>query len=358
MHRPTQKIRPLVGGVLLILALSPASAEDANPKKKDMWSGWTPSVTVGVGIYSADLVSRFFGGFAGDIQKTDLTLPNTGTDIYGVSNAAFCDGRLNLVGADPCVLPLGNTNSASLAGAVVPLSLEFLSPEIEQLAGKPRAFIHAGYGFPQGIDKELGTVRAIKELNPTGTRVDPIGSMEIFGIADATPKGLWWVGAGLSFDVPLSEYKVAIKPSINYYGDRIKHLVSYRELLAQYPTPGTTPITGANQQRFKQYYSQTDVFHALAPGLGLSVDLGRRGPILIGVYADALVPIYLSNRTIGFSRISTAVPPRNENSRVPAPTGNDAARVGVPRRGELRQTYDRYSIVAHAGLRFSWVGDR
>ena len=389
MHLWVRRFRAFAAAAALLVALQPAAADDgstANAGGID-WSDWTPSITLGVGIMSSDVSSSIFGGFAAQpaFDFNPIAEPNSATDIYGRANGDYCDSRKNLFEIRDtqtsfrCVFDLTESKSFTIASAVVPIGLELKGPVLPNLPGGGRLFFQGGFGFPQKSIKEYAVVRGGKRGDPLR---DILKVTELATYTTGESKGLWWAGAGLAFTVPFGEYDITVKPSMNYYGDILKHTVTHFEKIREFPIETVNPITGGVLKRFRTVHRDTTTFHAVAPGLGFDVELGRRGPIAVGVYINALVALFLSDRAISFSQISQPIPGRPTlgipnsallsefdprvfdhlgNVRLP-PFGpgqpNQAAVEGVPGRGEVRQVYDRYSIVAHGGIMFTWVGDR
>ena len=353
MHRWFHRSPPLLGAALLLLVISCGFplriAADAGDEEAGVdWSNWTPSITLGLGIVSQDLSTKIFGGFA--------QLKDVGTfdpDIFGTPGEVFCRARIKTAQANGCIFDFTADTGSSLADPAIPFGVTFLSPAIRDFPGKPRAFFQAGYGFPQGGDTELATVNSAPRLNRTGTSLLPLEAKDVNVFVFSKPVGFWWAGVGTSFSVPMGEYDVEIKPSINYLGETIKSEVIVEEHIPRLGDPAEAlpdPVTGIIGQTF--YHTSNvskDVYHGIAPGLGLNIELGRRGPVAIGLYADSLFGIFFEERTASFSSVSKPIPAH------PTAVGRE---FDVPGRGEVRLRFDRYTIVAHAGLRFSWVGDR
>ena len=91
-------------------------------------------------------------------------------------------------------------------------------------------------------------------------------------------------------------------------------------------------------------HQSDDTYHAMAPGIGLDVELGRRGPIGIGVFAECMVPIFFGSRDVDFIGLTAPL------------VGKDGISV-APSDLEGHITYDTFQIRAGAGLRLSWLGD-
>ena len=115
--------------------------------------------------------------------------------------------------------------------------------------------------------------------------------------------GNWFFGAGLDFSLPLfNDRRVAIQPSLSYFGERVKFAANY--YTKEFANP-LVPFSGYFSKDngvpvmilAKQNYA---TYHGIAPRIAFDAMLFRRGPILFSLYAEYQAMIILNDTDLVF----------------------------------------------------------
>jgi hypothetical protein len=249
MSRPIAK--SLLGSVAVLALVAPALAQ---PDASDPLAapGWRPWLSVGFDIQSQDAEARF--------ASDSVPLLAGGTRPSSASDS------------ENVIVPL------------VSLEAALEAPAFLGALGGPRAFVHVGGQIPT---KPTSVI--FREQGPDG---DPALGRSAEHLYELEIVGSWYAGLGLAWTWPIAGRHLSIRPSIDYYGERVRFQGS--TALGE-RDPATTP-PGGETPLFETDASVATTYHALGPRLAADVLLGRRGRVGFALYSQTQFYWILSER--------------------------------------------------------------
>jgi hypothetical protein len=204
---------------------------------------WVPSFAIGFDVHDVGASVTF--------ASSDIPSPNA-----GVRSAAFQGSKRITVGL---------------------VSFEGLldSPVIWDDVGQLRAFVHLTGQLPTTIEHTL--------FRDEGTDGDASQGRIIETSIPVRLVGNWGAGAGFAWKIPVGDYALSIRPSVEYLWQRIgwSGAVDFGERdPSMQPAGSETPVFRARGNLYKTY-------HAIGPRIAVDVLLGQRGPVALVLYAQA-----------------------------------------------------------------------
>ena len=178
-----------------------------------------------------------------------------------------------------------------------------MTPSFADLGGRPRVFVSAGVQFTPKITHHLA-----REGNPGAMQVpDPVpDGFDSQRIADQgsdmnayVKPWIWRAGLGVAFTVRAGERQLAIKPSIEYYQEKVK-LEGSLSNATDRPDPPPTRRPDEVFELTRLSASETETFRGLGPRLALELDAAQAGPVVIGVFAEVAALWILGDRSVSF----------------------------------------------------------
>jgi len=169
--------------------------------------------------------------------------------------------------------------------------LELQTPTLDFLPGTPRLFVHGGwqYGWLAFDD-----TRTVTKEGDVGEIIPPLGSNLpelVLGQGTSLKARVdngWFAGIGLAFEVPWRQYPFRIKPSIDYYGERVEvgGVVQNAFLITPgvfFPPQDFEPaVFGVD----RAVASAEGTLHGLGPRVQIEADVGAIGPLVLSVFVD------------------------------------------------------------------------
>jgi hypothetical protein len=110
---------------------------------------------------------------------------------------------------------------------------------------------------------------------------------------------IWRVGLGIAFTVRVGERHLKIKPSVEYYQEKVKIEGSVINATDK-PDPPPTRHPDEVFELTQLGASTTETFRGLGPRLALELDVAQAGPVGIGVFAEAAALWLLGDRAVSF----------------------------------------------------------
>ena len=204
-------------------------------------------------------------------------------------------------------------------------------PSLDFVSERVRPFVHAGwqYGW-MALDTD---VIAAQEGNfgrfvpPAGTN-NPDNVSGVGTLVTTDVKNGWFAGLGLAVEVPWRGYALRLLPSLDYYGERIR-LEGDARRVAELLAPRVGNDVKAEFRLEEVRGSGEKTLHAVGPRLGLEVDVGRAGSLVVSGFIEVGAFWFLGDREL----------------KVQA-SGDGT--------GEFSVEKDPVTIHGGAGIRFSW----
>jgi hypothetical protein len=185
------------------------------------------------------------------------------------------------------VRPPIDGNQTFLEG-IPELTGEVASPRLRWLPTAPRVFAHAGLQgwFFFDRTRTIASEGDFGRLVP-GTSNDPATVSGQGSYLDMNITQGWYTGLGFTFDVPFEPFPFRVKPSVDYYSEKIKIEAAAQaaEILVPgvfFPPPAILPVVGA----LLVEGSSRETAHSVGPRLGFETEVGGVGPFGVDVFAD------------------------------------------------------------------------
>jgi len=239
-----------------------------------------------------------------------------------------------------------HSDSTRAVFAILGLSAEISTPALSFAPGRPRLFLHADTALSFDNEQPVATEadpRPLKINSVQGTGVVvPLAGTEGRGSATRieTQSPVVSAGIGLSFELPVWDRSLRIKPSIEWEWQEDQ----LRQLFGDVEANGTDPNSCSTPSCRTLFLEATGKqgFHSLGPGLEIEVESARIRQTVLTLYASGRAYRLLGSR--GFELESTGTWVTNG---VPHPTRAPTV---------LRSTFERdawhYSI--GVGVRLLW----
>jgi hypothetical protein len=291
----------LASSLLPMLALAlplAAGAQHVDPGRSgepsDFNERWTPWLSLGFDIAAQDVDA----GLASD------SVPNLGG---GTSSL--------LVDENAAITPAGFSAQVAL-----------VAPRLLDSFGEPRPFVHAGGTLPGKTSHLIeGLLTNEEEVE---LRFRTIGS--------------WYAGVGLEFTLPALDRRLRLKPSIDYFGQRVDYegRITHSDLI----DPDRAPVPNNLSLRMLADGDDSDILHGVGPRLALDALIGRYGPIGFSLYGQIQAFWLLGDLEKRFVGPNRAPDPDNPGQTLP---------------GEVEFFFEPNDIVFQggAGFRLTWLGD-
>jgi hypothetical protein len=230
-------------------------------------------------------------------------------------------------------------------------SLELMTPGLQQLAGRPRLFAHAGAAAAFSFDRNTAKegIPGDVEFPAPGLR---FGEGEIKGIGSKTSGEVQTLvlsaGLGTAFTLDAFERRLRIKPSLEWMRQEIK--VSGQMVRVYRKDTGTGTGTGTPQPAASFFLQepidlQTDdtlPFHGIGPGLEVEMDAGRAGPVVLSLFLSGQAYYMLGDREVHLTGTDQITDPAM-----------------VPNTQSVSADFDfnihQWSYQGGLGIRFRWV---
>jgi hypothetical protein len=323
------------------LLLVAAVARSISAEPADETERWVPSLggTSGIVGQPAD-GSVTSSGIS--YLLTTRTAPNPNTEVVTVTTVTNANLRPPVDGDDLMLFPwVGGT-------------AELMTPGIQALPGRPRFFARSDVGATFATERNLARERSPTEL-PDPLPTEPYLSEEaVPGIGSQTTaevQPLWiQAGAGIAFSFDLFERRIRIKPSVEYsreeidFTGKVIRAVNVDTGISQqgFPAP---PAVARRDSRFFGIAlegDESEVFHALGPGLELEMDTVRAGPFVVSLFLNGRALKILGDTEVDFSATQTVSQPE----LIPDPTTVTAD-----------WSFDKgaWSYGGNVGFRFRWL---
>ena len=283
------------------------------------------------------------------LQASERWVP--GLSIFGLGMIQGRSGSVDSVERGE------HTGSEQAVFASLGFSAELSTPALSWAPAGPRLFTHvdASLSFDTEVavatEGDPGPLK-INSVGNTGV-ISPLVGSEGQGSATriATQSPIVSAGLGLSFELPLWDRKLRIKPSVEWEWQKDQ----LRQLMGAVEANGTNP-TACNMPSCRTLFmdrTATQGFHSIGPGLEIEIESARFGETILSVYATGRAYRLLGSRGFEFESLGFW-----ETDGVPNPTeggpGIDPNFVRSP--STLSSTYERdpwhYSI--GVGLRLLW----
>jgi hypothetical protein len=317
----------------------PAEAIASEPELRE-WENWTPSVSLGITIFSQQTKATTYGAW--HTNNTNV-VPESAyrADCDPGPALSQCRWITELGDGNPLPVSFGQVfyKHDHLDGAAIPLTVELMAPAfVPEWIGKPRPFVDASYAWPRepkhpAAQARAGTQTALPSL-------EDLPRMQL----DVRMKRMWSTGLGVAFQTELGGFPLQIRPSFHYFGQQADLLMVSRHLgVPNTPDPPQETINNSVTSSDEK----SEVYHGFGPRLAFDVELARRGPVafhlLTGVYLA-----YFPGDVHHLQRGIVTTPPGSGGSNpfTPEPLGNETY--------EFR--FDRIQPGGSIALRVAWVG--
>jgi hypothetical protein len=246
-----------ISAVMWLIA-NPAAAEEP----PDEFERWIPSLWVGMGA----LVQQGDGAVASTVRPSV-----DGDDI--------------------------------MASPLVGLGVELMTPSLADFGGRPRVFISGGFRYTPKVTHHLA-----REGNPGSMQIpDPVpiefdsGRIANQGsdLSAYVKPWIWRAGLGIAFTVRVGERNLKIKPSVEYYQEKVKIEGSLANATDK-PDPPPSRHPDEVFELTQLGASKTETYRGLGPRLALELDVAQAGPVGVGVFAEAAALWLLGDRAVSF----------------------------------------------------------
>jgi hypothetical protein len=187
---------------------------------------------------------------------------------------------------------------------LVGLGAELMTPSLAEPAGRPRIFISGGVRFAPKVERSLA-----REGNP-GSMLIPDPVPDAYDAQFIANQGsdvsayiepwVWRAGLGVAFTVPVRERRLQIKPSVEYYQERVKIEGTVTNATDK---PEPIPPTRRPDEVFELTElgaSTTETFRGLGPRLALELDAAQSGPVGVSVFVEVAAYWLLGERDVSF----------------------------------------------------------
>jgi len=258
------------------------------------------------------------------------------------------------------VLPVSGSGLA--LNSIMGLSAEVMSPGLQFIPGRPRAFLHgdvnAAFGFQRDVAKQgVPTApRLDANIDPT---TETFAESNWLGTGSKTSSQINTLffsgGLGAAFTLDAFERRLRIKPSVEYMHESLTVSGQFLKVLRvdtgqsaglQIGVPGG-PVTSFLPSLFLPAIqiqpSRDQDFHGVGPGLELEMDAARAGPVVLSLFLTGTAYKMLGDLAVHTegTQVIPATPPY---------TTTDQS-VSV----QFDYNIHSWSYRGGAGLRFRWL---
>jgi hypothetical protein len=275
-------------------------------------------------------------------------LPNSGA--WSTGPPPFPRLPTVTVAFDPVLPAQGSTTFLTPFSSA---ALEIMTPGLQGVPGRPRAFAHGGAGtafsFTRNVAKE-GIPGPIQFPAPAAR----VGEGEVKGIGSKTAgtvkTPVFSAGIGPAFTLDAFERRLRIKPSVEWMRQEFEvtgRLVRvYRKDTGKGSScPGGVCPPASSfflQEPIDIKTSDTKTFHGIGPGLEVEMDAGRAGPVVMSLFVAGQAYYMLGDREVHLVGTDTISDP-----------------VMVPTEQTVSADFDfnihQWSYQGGLGVRFRWV---
>ena len=260
LTRTCWTLLPLVA--IVIAGLAPTSAaEDGR------WNlrGWTPSVSLGIGMMSTGPV----------------------------------DGSVRSIDSSDSEIRPASTNEDFAIGPLAEISLGLESPRIKFIPLQPRVFVSADYLPIFSIERNVAGEGTDNPLTPPPFPGFPAEAVQGQGSKTKIETGslAYGVTAGLSFPFALGGYRFHIKPGVSWMRFKLdvegslKHAVKPQAL-------------GSNFRAIDIVSNGKLYLHGVGPFLELESEGGALGPVFVSFYVHGAMYNVIGDRKMNLGVIS------------------------------------------------------
>ena len=262
-------------------AAPPAGADEPTAAATSVTQGWTPRVALGFDIVVQNI--------EGEFKSNNVPLLDGGTrgfvtedDISAVPATLTLDGML-------------------------------LTPALAKGLGKPRLFVRGGGQIPIKVKHVI-------------LRDDLLDNQSELTVKTV---GMWSAGLGVEFTLPVSAFELFFRPSVEYFGERVRYRGSTELIEQADPNDFLSRVT-----TFRAGGSKSKTYHGIGSRFEIEAVVARLGPLGVSLYGEARFAWLLGDRQVEFSA---------------------ANEVGT---GDGRFSFDSKQLVSQggAGLRLTWTG--
>lgn len=318
-------------------------AAPAEPVVKDETERWVPSVALFSGVIAGDIEAEVASS---EMESRLLYIPNSPRPADRPDFSFFERELLPPELVRPPAFG-DDTNVDPFIGG----QFEVMTPGLQKLPGRPRFYVAGDVSWSFGFNRDVA-----KEGDP-GEFIYPVG----FNIPEASVKGqgsratiepedlVVGANAGMAFAVDIGERRLRIKPNVGYLRQEFGYTGSVNRVLLINSGNGTLdPQILPTWEEIEIKAEDSEVYHAVGPGLELEFDAARAGPVVLSVFANAnAYKIISGDRTIELEGTDTW------ENYFPDELGN-----GTETRTETAEwkfVKAPWSYRGSVGLRFRWV---
>jgi len=243
--------RSLIGSAVAIAVFalgSPARAADDDPLAAP---GWRPWLSLGFDIHSQ--------GAEADFASDSVPL------LAGGTRSSRASG------------------STDILVGLISFEAALEAPRLLDSRWVPRPFVHVGAQIPTNASHVI--------LREQGIDGDPADRRVAEHFYQLEFVASWYAGVGAAWTWPVAGRQVSIRPSFDYFGERVDwEGSSVLEERDEFTPPGDEmPI-------FDVSASASTTYHALGTRLAADVLIGRKGRVGLGLYAQTQFYWILSDR--------------------------------------------------------------
>lgn len=234
---------------------------------------------------------------------------------------ANTDTAAHLCETDPlCVRPSASGSDLQVT-PIVGASLELMTPGIQDVPGRPRAFVHTDAAAAFSPNRFLAREGVVEPFDGNPSGLETVEEEFVIGQGSQTTA---WVktllltgGVGVAFTTELGSRRVRIKPSVEYLREKVQaegavnRVVSMRGpppppqttppagTCTSAPDKGIPPLTGCRTIQLRGKKDQA--FQGVGPGLEIEMDAARAGPVVFSVYTAGAAYRMLGDLDFRFS---------------------------------------------------------
>jgi hypothetical protein len=112
----------------------------------------------------------------------------------------------------------------------------------------------------------------------------------------------WWAQVGFAYSMPWNDFLVRVKPSVEYFGEKIRVKGRHVNVVDEFPGPTPSDPQGVARTFIlnRRRGAETQIFHNLGPSLELEAVVKDTGLVTISVFGDVKYLWSVGDRELTF----------------------------------------------------------